>query len=316
MATEPALPQGHGDGDSIVDRDVWLACAVPFSRVPTVGAEVYYFPDGHAEQHLLAPLPASHRFPCTCTVTDVSLGAEDRTDEVFAKISLRPGPAAASRPEPGPGPGSSNSTRQGLSYFVNELLHRDTSTSGMFCIPRYCTEHIFPKLDLNANPPEQDLVMRDTRGKPWQFHHIYVVKIRQHRLTAGWSEFVDAKLLVAGDTIVFMRHPNGDLILGLRRKATRTSWRPRASPPWAGPSRSPTSRDRPPWSSSSRTARWIARSPPAGNEARRLEDENKQRSVWVDGHVVKANRQNIWRMLEVLKFSSRHPLTCFLFSMS
>jgi hypothetical protein len=47
-----------------------------------------------------------------------------------------------------------------------------------------------------------------------------------------------------------------------------------------------------------------------------MEDENKQRSVWVDGHVVKANRQNIWRMLEVLKFSSRHPLTCFLFSMS
>lgn len=123
MATEPALPQGHGDGDSIVDRDVCLACAVPFSRVPTVGAEVYYFPDGHAEQHLLAPLPASHRFPCTCTVTDVSLGAEDRTDEVFVKISLRPGPAAASRPEPGPG--SSNSPRQGLSYFVNELLHRD-----------------------------------------------------------------------------------------------------------------------------------------------------------------------------------------------
>ena len=93
MEPQPPLPLANGHGNSIVDRDVWLACAAPLSRLPTVGDDVYYFPDGHAEQcpaHLPAPLPAPHFFPCT--VTDISLATDDKTDELFAKISLRLGP--------------------------------------------------------------------------------------------------------------------------------------------------------------------------------------------------------------------------------
>jgi hypothetical protein len=217
MGPQPPLHLPAANGDSIVDRDVWLACAVPLSRLPAVGAEVYYFPHGHAEQcpaHLPAPLPAPHLFPCT--VAGVSLGADDETNEVFAKISLSPGPhrgpAAACRTDP-----TSDCPPQELSYFTKELTQSDANNGGGFSVPRYCADHIFPTLDFDANPPVQKLFMRDTRGNPWQFRHIYRGTPRRHLLTTGWSRFVNAKLLVAGDIVVFMRRHNGDLIVGLRR---------------------------------------------------------------------------------------------------
>ncbi|CAL5024560.1 unnamed protein product [Urochloa decumbens] len=59
--------------------------------------------------------------------------------------------------------------------------------------------------------------MRDPTGHHWQFRHIYRGTPRRHLLTTGWSKFVNAKLLVAGDTAVFMRRPDGELLIGLRR---------------------------------------------------------------------------------------------------
>ncbi|EEE66689.1 hypothetical protein OsJ_23344 [Oryza sativa Japonica Group] len=46
------------DGDGIVDRDMWLACAAPNSgRLPAVGSVVFYFVDGHAAQFCQFPAP-------------------------------------------------------------------------------------------------------------------------------------------------------------------------------------------------------------------------------------------------------------------
>ncbi|OEL37577.1 Auxin response factor 13 [Dichanthelium oligosanthes] len=202
---------------TVVDRDVWLACAVPLSRLPVVGAEVYYFPHGHAEQcpeHLPAPLPTPHIFPCV--VTAISLGADDKTNEVFAQISLKPGPhrgPAAPAPDADP----TNPQQQQLSYFAKQLTQSDANNGGGFSVPRYCADHIFPKLDFEADPPVQNLLMRDPKAKHWQFRHIYRGTPRRHLLTTGWSKFVNAKLLVAGDTVVFMRRPDGELLIGLRR---------------------------------------------------------------------------------------------------
>ncbi|RLM64885.1 auxin response factor 13-like [Panicum miliaceum] len=204
----PAVPH------PIVDRDVWLACAVPLSRLPVVGAQVYYFPHGHAEQcpeHLPAPLPTPHLFPCV--VTAINLGADDNTNEVFAQISLQPGPH---RGPPAPYADPSNNPRH-LSYFAKQLTQSDANNGGGFSVPRYCADHIFPMLDFDDDPPVQNLVMRDPQGNPWQFRHIYRGTPRRHLLTTGWSKFVNAKLLVAGDTAVFMRRPDGDLLIGLRR---------------------------------------------------------------------------------------------------
>lgn len=200
---------------AIVDSDVWLACAVPLSRLPAVGSQVYYFPHGHAEQcpaPLPAALPTPHLFPCI--VTAVSLAADAKTNEVYANISLQPGPhrgAAASASSADAG--ASNS----VSYFAKQLTQSDANNGGGFSVPRYCADFIFPKLDFEADPPVQTLVMRDPRGDRWQFRHIYRGTPRRHLLTTGWSKFVNAKLLVAGDTVVFMRRPDGELLIGLRR---------------------------------------------------------------------------------------------------
>jgi len=318
---------GDGDGDGIVDRDVWLACAVPLSRLPTVGAEVYYFPHGHAEQcpaHLPAPLPAPHLFPCT--VTHVTLGADDRTNEVFAKISLSPGPHAASPPDPT----SDDSPPLELSYFTKELTQSDANNGGGFSVPRYCADHIFPTLDFDADPPVQNLVMRDTRGNPWQFRHIYRGTPRRHLLTTGWSRFVNAKLLVAGDIVVFMRRTNGDLIVGLRRTPRYPLVFPGANANQEPPPPPRNARARVPPQDVMEAARLAAEGRPftvtyfprqaagefvvprtevegalatrwdPGTQVRMqvMEAEDTRRAVWADGHV-KALHQNIWRALEV-----------------
>jgi hypothetical protein len=305
LATQQPLPPADGVGANTVDRDVWLACAAPLSRIPTVGDEVYYFPDGHIEQHLsAAPLPAQHRFHCT--VTDVSLGVDDKTDEVFAKISLRPRPGRAAAPPPGPG-GSSNSPAPGppqkLRYFTKELSQTDVHSR--FRIPLE-NEHVLPIPMVDTDGADQqrvqrqDVVMRDTRGKSWRFSETYRVNpSKQHSLTTGWLDFAKAKRLAAGDKIVFMRRPNGDLIVGVRRLDVPRYYRPFDFPRQAAvlfivPR--------------SEVDDALATSWETGALVRMevMEDENRQHTVWVHGRV-KAIRQNIWRMLEVLKLSSRLP---------
>ncbi|CAM0146525.1 unnamed protein product [Urochloa decumbens] len=206
-------PPAAADAPTVVDRDVWLACAAPLSRLPAVGAEVYYFPHGHAEQcpdDLPAPLPTPHLFPCA--VTGIALGADDKTNEVFAEISLKPGPHRGLPPAAPDAAGNDL-----ISYFAKQLTQSDANNGGGFSVPRYCADHIFPKLDFDDDPPVQNLVMRDPTGHHWQFRHIYRGTPRRHLLTTGWSKFVNAKLLVAGDTAVFMRRPDGELLIGLRR---------------------------------------------------------------------------------------------------
>ncbi|KAL3634082.1 hypothetical protein CASFOL_021142 [Castilleja foliolosa] len=56
-----------------------------------------------------------------------------------------------------------------------------------------------------ADPPVQNLIIKDAVGNAWEFRHIYRGTPRCNSLTTGWSKFVNAKLLVAGDTVIFMR---------------------------------------------------------------------------------------------------------------
>lgn len=88
-------------------------------------------------------------------------------------------------------------------------------------------------------PPTQELVVRDLHDNTWTFRHIYrgkhlpfilayhknmqkyhiflifVLCIRaylgqpkRHLLTTGWSMFVGAKRLRAGDAVLFIRYPS------------------------------------------------------------------------------------------------------------
>ncbi|ONM01565.1 ARF32 ARF type transcription factor [Zea mays] len=331
MATQQPLPPADCVGDNTVDRDVWLACAAPFSRIPTVGDEVDYFPDGHIEQHLSAapqPLPAQHRFHCT--VTDVSLGVDDKTDEVFAKISLRPRPGRAAAPPPGPG-GSSNSPApsppQKLRYFTKELSQTDVYAR--FRIP-LDNEHVLPIPMVDTDGVQrQDVVMRDTSGKSWRFSKTYSVNpSKQHSLTTGWLDFAKAKRLAAGDKIVFMRRPNGDLIVGVRRlDVPRYPLFDFQGPDPDQPAQDVMEAVRLAAAGRPFTVTYFPRQaavefivprsevddalatswePGALVRMEVMEDENRQYTMWVVGRV-EAIRQNIWRMLEVLKLSSRLP---------
>lgn len=58
----------------VIDHDIWLACATPYSgRLPVVGSAVYYFPQGRAEQcHTCTTcLIPDNRHRLRCTVTGI-----------------------------------------------------------------------------------------------------------------------------------------------------------------------------------------------------------------------------------------------------
>jgi hypothetical protein len=67
----------------------------PLCTMPPVGAAVYYFPQGHAEQAGAAvDLRAAAGVPpfVLCYVVSVRLMADPDTDVIFAKILLAPLP--------------------------------------------------------------------------------------------------------------------------------------------------------------------------------------------------------------------------------
>jgi hypothetical protein len=75
----------------------------------------------------------------------------------------------------------------------------------------------FSRLDYTAEPPEETILAKDVHGETWKFRHIYRGAPRRHLLNTGWSNFVNKKKLVAGDSIVFFRAENWDLCAGIRR---------------------------------------------------------------------------------------------------
>ncbi|XP_076939468.1 auxin response factor 5-like [Bidens hawaiensis] len=67
----------------------------------------------------------------------------------------------------------------------------------------------------------QELVARDLHDTQWTFRHIYRGQPKRHLLTTGWSHFVSGKRLVAGDSVLFVRDENQQLLVGIRRANTQ-----------------------------------------------------------------------------------------------
>ncbi|GMH17436.1 hypothetical protein Nepgr_019277 [Nepenthes gracilis] len=98
------------------------------------------------------------------------------------------------------------------------LTPSDANNGGGFSVPRFCADSIFPPLDYAADPPVQQIRIRDVHGESWDFRHIYRGTPRRHLLTTGWSKFVNSKKLIAGDTVVFIRNKtNEEMFVGIRR---------------------------------------------------------------------------------------------------
>ncbi|KAK4424450.1 Auxin response factor 1 [Sesamum alatum] len=212
-----------GSSNEALYEELWRACAGPLVTVPRQGERVYYFPQGHMEQleasthqGLDQQLP-SFNLPSKilCKVMNVRLQAETETDEVYAQVTLLPeqDQSEITSPDP-PLPEPPQCT---VHSFCKTLTASDTSTHGGFSVLRRHADDCLPPLDMSQQPPWQELVASDLHGNQWHFRHIFRGQPRRHLLTTGWSVFVSAKKLVAGDAFIFLRGENGELRVGVRR---------------------------------------------------------------------------------------------------
>ncbi|CAL5041332.1 unnamed protein product [Urochloa decumbens] len=242
------LPAQAGSPEAVeehkcLNSELWHACAGPLVSLPAVGSRVVYFPQGHSEQNLKnspfftqvagefplqvaastnkemeSQIPNYPNLPpqLICQLHNVTMHADAETDEVYAQMTLQPlNPQELKDPYLPAELGSAN--KQPTNYFCKTLTASDTSTHGGFSVPRRAAEKVFPPLDFSQQPPCQELIAKDLHGNEWKFRHIFRGQPKRHLLTTGWSVFVSAKRLVAGDSVLFIWNDNNQLLLGIRR---------------------------------------------------------------------------------------------------
>ncbi|KAL5977419.1 ADP-ribosylation factor, Arf Arf6 [Asimina triloba] len=223
-----------------LNSELWHACAGPLVSLPTVGSRVVYFPQGHSEQvaastnkEVDAHIPNYPNLPpqLICQLHNVTMHADVETDEVYAQMTLQPlSPvngvlltfltrlvSQQELKDPYLPAELGSPSKQPTNYFCKTLTASDTSTHGGFSVPRRAAEKVFPPLDFSQQPPAQELIARDLHDNEWKFRHIFRGQPKRHLLTTGWSVFVSAKRLVAGDSVIFIWNEKNQLLLGIRR---------------------------------------------------------------------------------------------------
>ncbi|XP_061339131.1 auxin response factor 8-like isoform X3 [Gastrolobium bilobum] len=151
-----------------------------------------------------------------CQLHNVTMHADVETDEVYAQMTLQPLTPQEQKDTFLPMELGIPS-KQPSNYFCKTLTASDTSTHGGFSVPRRAAEKVFPPLDFSLQPPAQELIARDLHDVEWKFRHIFRGQPKRHLLTTGWSIFVSAKRLVAGDSVLFIWNEKNQLLLGIRR---------------------------------------------------------------------------------------------------
>lgn len=210
------------NSEKCLDSQFWHACAGEMVQMPPINSKVFYFPQGHAEHAQGSVDFGKSRTPplVLCRVSGIRYMADTESDEVYAKIKLVPLRDSYYDVEEDGCLGNNGmveNNREKPTSFAKTLTQSDANNGGGFSVPRYCAETIFPRLDYTAEPPVQTILAKDVHGETWKFRHIYRGTPRRHLLTTGWSNFVNQKKLVAGDSIVFLRADSGDLCVGIRR---------------------------------------------------------------------------------------------------
>ncbi|KAL4652266.1 hypothetical protein ACB092_01G220300 [Castanea dentata] len=222
------LTQLDHEEKKCLNSELWHACAGPLVSLPTPGTRVVYFPQGHSEQvaastnkEIDGHIPNYPSLPpqLMCQLHNVTMHADVETDEVYAQMTLQPLTPEEQKDTFLPMELGIPS-KQPTNYFCKTLTASDTSTHGGFSVPRRAAEKVFPPLDFSQQPPAQELIARDLHDVEWKFRHIFRGQPKRHLLTTGWSVFVSAKRLVAGDSVLFIWNEKNQLLLGIRR-ATR-----------------------------------------------------------------------------------------------
>lgn len=209
-----------------LNSELWHACAGPLVSLPHVGTRVVYFPQGHSEQvaastnkEINGHIPSYPGLPpqLICQLHNVTMDADVETDEVYAQMTLQPLTPQEQKDVCLLPAELGTLSKQPSNYFCKTLTASDTSTHGGFSVPRRAAEKVFPPLDYSQQPPVQELIGKDLHGNEWKFRHIFRGQPKRHLLTTGWSVFVSAKRLVAGDSVIFIWNENNQLLLGIRR---------------------------------------------------------------------------------------------------
>ncbi|CAN1793970.1 Auxin response factor 18 [Linum perenne] len=203
--------------------ELWNVCAGSLANIPKEKQRVFYFPQGHMEQlqGTIMDDEQSKHIPAVnlpskilCRVVNVMRTAEPDTDEVYAQITLQAEIEIDKTNEEHEQP---ESPKPAVRTFSKILTASDTSTHGGLSVNRKHATECLPQLDMSQTTPNQELVAKDLHGYEWRFRHIYRGEPRRHLFTTGWSSFVNAKKLVAGDEFVFLRGGNDDIRVGVRR---------------------------------------------------------------------------------------------------
>ncbi|KDP38016.1 hypothetical protein JCGZ_04659 [Jatropha curcas] len=225
LASAGFNPQTQEGEKRVLNSELWHACAGPLVSLPAVGSRVVYFPQGHSEQvaastnkEVDAHIPNYPSLPpqLICQLHNVTMHADVETDEVYAQMTLQPLSPQEQKDTYLPAELGTPS-KQPTNYFCKTLTASDTSTHGGFSVPRRAAEKVFPPLDFSQQPPAQELIARDLHDNEWKFRHIFRGQPKRHLLTTGWSVFVSAKRLVAGDSVLFIWNEKNQLLLGIRR---------------------------------------------------------------------------------------------------
>ncbi|XP_010551627.1 PREDICTED: auxin response factor 8-like isoform X2 [Tarenaya hassleriana] len=225
LSTSGLGQQGHEGEKKCLNSELWHACAGPLVSLPSSGSRVVYFPQGHSEQvaattnkEVDGHIPNYPSLPpqLICQLHNVTMHADVETDEVYAQMTLQPLTPEEQKETFVPIELGIPS-KQPSNYFCKTLTASDTSTHGGFSVPRRAAEKVFPPLDYSQQPPAQELIAKDLHDVDWKFRHIFRGQPKRHLLTTGWSVFVSAKRLVAGDSVIFIRNEKNQLLLGIRR---------------------------------------------------------------------------------------------------
>ncbi|KAJ0974311.1 hypothetical protein J5N97_016276 [Dioscorea zingiberensis] len=228
----------EGGEKRCLNSELWHACAGPLVCLPNVGTRVVYFPQGHSEQvaastnkEVEGHIPNYPNLPpqLICQLHNVTMHADVETDEVYAQMTLQPLSPQEQKETYLP-VDMGLPSKQPMNYFCKTLTASDTSTHGGFSVPRRAAEKVFPPLDFTQTPPAQELIARDLHDVEWKFRHIFRGQPKRHLLTTGWSVFVSAKRLVAGDSVIFIWNEKNQLLLGIRRSIRPQTVMPSASP--------------------------------------------------------------------------------------
>ncbi|KAK4386459.1 Auxin response factor 6 [Sesamum angolense] len=199
MKLSAGMDQQSPEGEkNCLNSELWHACAGPLVSLPAIGSHVVYFPQGHSEQVAAStnkevdgqiPNYPSLSPQLICQLHNVTMHADIETDEVYAQMTLQPLSPQEQKEVFFLPADLGAPSKQPTNYFCKTLTASDTSTHGGFSVPRRAAEKVFPPLP------------------------------KRHLLTTGWSVFVSAKRLVAGDSVLFIWNEKNQLLLGIRRAA-------------------------------------------------------------------------------------------------